>query len=166
MSKSGTISESQYVRDVNRSLQVSEQNFKEFKINDSISKFDNDKFSEDPSLNLASPTNKEKEILNNIGKSTNIKAEKGKTLKMLNKNQELKKKQQDNEGPREFQLGDGIEADPTEGFESVEGEGEEDKQMMKQAHKQMKQAFKNKVTDYQISKQPISRKSTTEYGKK
>ena len=88
----GTMSESQFVREINRSLQTSEQNFKEFKLNESPSKLDNYEFSEVSSVKMASPTNKEKEILGNFTKITTMKVEKGKALKIMNQNLELKKK--------------------------------------------------------------------------
>ena len=45
-----------------------------------------------------------------------------------------------------------MDPDATEGFESVEGENDQEKQQRKENHKKAKEAFKNKVKDYDLNK--------------
>ena len=78
----------------------------------------------------------------------------------MTKSQELKKAQGESINPKEFKIGDDKNADPTEGFESVEGEGDEDKLNRKKSLKEAKNKFKNKLADYDI-KQTIKRIETT-----
>lgn len=75
-----------------------------------------------------------------------------KSAKIRTKNLQQKRNKQDNIGPQEFRIGDDIDHDPTEGFESVEGENDKEKKKYKQQHKKAKEAFKSKVKNYEQQK--------------
>ncbi|CAI2374055.1 unnamed protein product [Moneuplotes crassus] len=143
----------QYVKEVNQS-EVSEKprNFQEFKINDADSKFGYEGFSDNPSSTPMSQIDKnEKEILNNLPKAP-VKIQDKKThAKIRAKNLQNKKKKEDNIGPTEFKISDDVDPDPTEGFESVEGENDQEKKKKKLDHKKAKETFKSKVKDYDLN---------------
>lgn len=115
----------------------------------------------DPSTgNMSQAASEEKRILNNIpSKKTNIE-EKKNTANQRAINFEQKKNKQDNTGPRQFQIGDDRDNDPTEGFESVEGENDDEKNKIKENRKNAKQAFKSKVEDYNQNKEPVNKTKT------
>lgn len=156
LKRSESSEKSQYIKDVNKTME-SEQNFKEFKINDAGSKIEDDGFSENPSNAALSP--REMKMLGISGMLLNIKLldlppkpkaqEKQKMAKDLKKHHNQKKKQEDNVGPREFRLGDDKDPDPTEGFESLDGSlNEEEKKKKKEDHKRMKNEHNKRVQDY------------------
>jgi hypothetical protein len=88
--------------------------------------------------------------------------EKKNTVKQKAHNFEQKKRKQDNEGPQQFKISDDRVNDTTEGFESVEGENDNEKNNLKENRKKAKQAFKNKVEDYNINKEHVNKTTTYE----
>jgi hypothetical protein len=149
-----TDSQSQYVKDITHSEKGSKGNFQEFKINDASSQIDDSKFSEEPSRDLASPTNSEKVILDKVKTQGSLPSKNNKVVtNQLKKHQEQKKKAEDAEGPQEFRIGDDLSADLTEGFESFDGRTKNEKQTKKEAHKRSKEQYKAKVKTYVENKQ-------------
>lgn len=73
----------------------------------------------------------------------------------LKQHHENQKRKEDAEGPQQFNIGDDQTADPTEGFESVEGENDDEKHKIKENRKKMKQEFKAKV-DQKVTKKKES----------
>jgi hypothetical protein len=103
----------------------------------------------------------EKHILDNIRSKQMNMEEKKNTINQKAHDFEQKKKKQDCEGPQQFKIGDDIVNDTTEGFESVEGENDNEKKKLKENRKKAKQALKNKVEDYNTNKEPVNK--TTNY---
>lgn len=134
-------------------------NIQEFKIGDADSKIGFDGFSKDGSIGIATPKGTEKAILDNFKdkKKEVPKLPKQQLDKKLQKQQEHRKNLEDREGPKQFRIGDDQDADPTEGFMSVDGNSPSEKAKKKEGHKKMKDAFQSKVHDYKEKKQPYER---------
>jgi len=118
-------STNQTEKSVNQTVN-NDSNFKEFKIDDADSKIGFDGFSDNPSADHSSVGTQEKKILSNVKVQPKTKVQDRKNAtKELKKNFDEKEKRLNTEGPKEFKIGDG-EADPTEGFESVECQSDQE----------------------------------------
>ena len=129
--------ESSYIKDINKiDTTRSQKNFQEFKIQDNDPGIGYDGFSQDPSIGGATPKGTEKDILENFDKQKHKqRPSKDQVNKRLNKAQDYKKKRDDVIGPQQFHIGDDKDADPTEGFESVDGDIKDKKQLRKEGRK-------------------------------
>ena len=132
-----TDKESSYIKELIRPETTrSQKNFQEFRIQDNDPEIGYDGFSQVSSIGGATPKDTEKDILENFDKQKKKqRPSKEQVNKRLGKTQDYKKRCDDVIGPQQFTIGDDKDADPTEGFESVEGDTKDKKQERKESHK-------------------------------